>query len=121
MDWLGAAFTFFLADPTSYVIKPIVDTILKSTTSLIQEEFSQVHGVKEDIKDLESKLTSIQGVVEDAENKWMFAYERLAQKAPGASYLFIYFFLQPPIPKLIELGSFLFLFIFYFLFFSFNP
>ncbi|XP_030949734.1 putative disease resistance protein RGA1 [Quercus lobata] len=41
----------------------------KSTTSLIQEEFSQVHGVKEDIKDLESKLTSIQGVVEDAENK----------------------------------------------------
>ncbi|KAL0008330.1 hypothetical protein SO802_009832 [Lithocarpus litseifolius] len=58
-----------MADPTSYVIKPIVDIILKSTTSLIQEEFSQVHGVKEDIKDLESKLTSIQGVVEDAENK----------------------------------------------------
>uniref|UniRef100_A0A7N2N852 Disease resistance N-terminal domain-containing protein n=1 Tax=Quercus lobata TaxID=97700 RepID=A0A7N2N852_QUELO len=42
---------------------------LTVTTSLIQEEFSQVHGVKEDIKDLESKLTSIQGVVEDAENK----------------------------------------------------
>ncbi|KAM3684868.1 hypothetical protein ACJW31_11G075300 [Castanea mollissima] len=58
-----------MADPTSYVIKPIVDIILKSTTSLIQEEFCQVHGIMEDIKDLESKLTSIQGVIEDAENK----------------------------------------------------
>ncbi|KAK4593726.1 hypothetical protein RGQ29_017722 [Quercus rubra] len=58
-----------MADPTSYVIKPIVDIILKSTTSLIQEEFCQVLGIMEDIKDLESKLTSIQGVIEDAENK----------------------------------------------------
>ena len=58
-----------MADPTSYVIKPVVDIILKSTTKLIQEEFSRVRGIKKVIKDLESKLTSIQSVVEDAENK----------------------------------------------------
>ncbi|XP_075645990.1 putative disease resistance protein RGA3 isoform X1 [Castanea sativa] len=58
-----------MADPTSLVIQPVLSFILKTTTSLIKDEYSMVHGVKEEIKNLESKLTSIQGVVEDAENK----------------------------------------------------
>uniref|UniRef100_A0A7N2R3B9 Uncharacterized protein n=1 Tax=Quercus lobata TaxID=97700 RepID=A0A7N2R3B9_QUELO len=58
-----------MADPTSQVIKPVLSFIMKTTTSLIKDEYSMVHGVKEDEKNLESKLTSIQGVVEDAENK----------------------------------------------------
>ena len=58
-----------MADPTSQVIKPVLSFILKTTTSLIKDEYSKVHGVEEEIKNLESKLTSIQGVVEDAENK----------------------------------------------------
>ncbi|KAF3960657.1 hypothetical protein CMV_014645 [Castanea mollissima] len=58
-----------MADPTSQVIKPVLSFILKTTTSLIKDEYSMVQGVKEEITNLESKLTSIQGVVEDAENK----------------------------------------------------
>ena len=120
MDWLGAAFTFFLADPTSYVIKPIVDTILKSTTSLIQEEFSQVHGVKEDIKDLESKLTSIQGLVEDAENKQVNVRIWKIGSESSRSFLFIYLFF-PSTPNTQTHRTWELLISFYFLFFSFNP
>ncbi|XP_065626766.1 putative disease resistance protein RGA3 [Quercus suber] len=58
-----------MADPTSFVIKPILDFVINTTTSLIKEEYSLVHGVKEDIENLKSRLTSIQAVVEDAENK----------------------------------------------------
>ncbi|KAL0008332.1 hypothetical protein SO802_009834 [Lithocarpus litseifolius] len=58
-----------MADPTSQVIKPILDIIIKDITSLIKEEYSLVHGVKEDIENLERLLTSIRAVIEDAENK----------------------------------------------------
>lgn len=58
-----------MADPTSLVTKPILDFIIKTTTSLIKEEYSLVHGVKEDIENLKRRLTSIQAVFEDAENK----------------------------------------------------
>jgi len=51
------------------VTKPILDEIIKTTSDLIKETYSSVPGVKEDVKNLSSTLSTIKAVLEDAENK----------------------------------------------------
>jgi hypothetical protein len=58
-----------MANPTSFVAKPILDEIIKTTLALIKETYSSVRGVKKDVENLSSALTAIKGVLVDAENK----------------------------------------------------
>jgi hypothetical protein len=58
-----------MANPLSIVTKPILDEIIKTTSDLIKETYSSVRGVKEDVKNLSSTLSTIKAVLEDAENK----------------------------------------------------
>ena len=56
-------------DPFARVTKPVLEIMLKEIKSSITREYSMVCGVGEDIKKLESNLTAVLSVIEDAENK----------------------------------------------------
>ncbi|XP_028112364.1 disease resistance protein RGA2-like [Camellia sinensis] len=58
-----------MADPVSLVAGPIVKTVLGLASSLITQKYQLLQGVEGDIKKLSSKLTAIQSVLEDAEEK----------------------------------------------------
>jgi hypothetical protein len=58
-----------MANPLSIVTKLILDEIIKNISDLIKETNSSVPGVKEDVKNLSSMLSTIKAVLEDAENK----------------------------------------------------
>ncbi|KAB1213554.1 Disease resistance protein RGA2 [Morella rubra] len=58
-----------MADTVSLVAAPLVEGIIKIAFSLIKEEYSLLHGVKEDVEKLVSNLTAIKGVLQDAEKK----------------------------------------------------
>ncbi|KAB1213552.1 putative disease resistance protein RGA1 [Morella rubra] len=55
--------------PVSLVAKPLIEGIIKIAFSLIKEEYSLLHGVKEDVEKLASNLTAIKGALQDAEKK----------------------------------------------------
>ena len=56
-------------DPFARVTKPVLELMLKEIKSSITREYSMVCGVGEDIKKLESNLTAVLSVIENAENK----------------------------------------------------
>ncbi|GAV57497.1 LRR_1 domain-containing protein/NB-ARC domain-containing protein [Cephalotus follicularis] len=58
-----------MGDPISLVVKPIVDNTIKVIGSLIKEEYHMVHGVKAELRNLSDKLSTIQSVLIDAEEK----------------------------------------------------
>ncbi|KAL7204132.1 hypothetical protein ACSBR2_017240 [Camellia fascicularis] len=58
-----------MADPISLVVGPLVSTVIEKATSLIDQNFQSLIGVEKDVRTLSSMLTSIQSVLNDAEDK----------------------------------------------------
>ncbi|OMP03361.1 Disease resistance protein [Corchorus capsularis] len=61
-----------MADPVSIIVEPIVSNIIETVASLIKEELVD-QGAKEEVKKLSSNLTTIQAVLEDAEQRQLDA------------------------------------------------
>ncbi|KAL6981549.1 hypothetical protein U1Q18_023176 [Sarracenia purpurea var. burkii] len=58
-----------MGDPTGQVVGPLVKTVLGTATTIITQKYQLLQGVEEDVKILSSKLSAIQSVLEDAEEK----------------------------------------------------
>ncbi|XP_059654302.1 disease resistance protein RGA2-like [Cornus florida] len=56
-------------DDVSIIVAPIVNTLVEDTTKMIKKKIHLIKGVEKDIEQLQSKLSAILSVLEDAEAK----------------------------------------------------
>ncbi|KAA8520324.1 hypothetical protein F0562_014580 [Nyssa sinensis] len=58
-----------MSDPVSLVVSPIVNRVIDEVVSFIKEKFHLLQHVEKEIENLESVLTAIRAVLQDAENR----------------------------------------------------
>ncbi|KAK9272460.1 hypothetical protein L1049_002833 [Liquidambar formosana] len=77
-----------MGDPISLVVTPIVKKLIDQSSSLIKERYLRVKGLKKDVEELTEHLTTIQYVLEDAEEKQVNdrALKDWLLKLKGAAY-----------------------------------